>query len=117
MNIRSAEPRQVGRHAHGNTFSSGFRHPEMLYLALANQILNGPGDILDRHTGIHAVLVKEVDDIGSQSFQRRIRVLANAFGPAVESFGRSAFLEPEFVAMTTLLRNGSRASPTSSSLT
>src|SRR5437879_5764981 len=79
-----------------NTLRSGFRHPEMVYLALADQSLKGPGDIFDRHVGIDAVLVEEINCVGSQSLQCRIRVLANAFGPAVESFGRSAFLESEF---------------------
>jgi len=36
--------------------SSGLRQPEVLDLALGNQVLDGTGDVLDRHIRIDAML-------------------------------------------------------------
>jgi hypothetical protein len=100
-----------------NALSPSFRQPEMLYLAMTDQVLNRASDIFDRDVGIDAVLVEEIDCIDAQSLQRRIRVLTNAFGPAVESFGRSALLEAEFRGDDNILTEGPTASPTPSSFT
>jgi hypothetical protein len=57
-------------------------------LALLNEVLHGSRDILDRHVGIDAVLIKEVDEIGLESFQRGLGDLANVLGPAIDSSQR-----------------------------
>src|SRR5277367_3762590 len=79
-----------------NTLSAGLRHSEVPHLALADQILHGAGDILNGHIGIYPMLIEEIDCIGAQSLQRRVRVLANTFRPAVQSFSRNSFPETEF---------------------
>ena len=72
MNIRSAAPRRADGVRAANTLNSGFRHPEMLYLALGDQILHGSRDILDGHIRIDAVLIEQIDCVGPQSLQARL---------------------------------------------
>ena len=66
----------------------------MLDLALANQILHGAGDVLDRHVRVDAVLIEQIDPIGLESLQRRVGDLPNVLGPAVQP-GLLAALELE----------------------
>ena len=60
------------------------REAEVPDLALADQVADGPGHLLDRHVGIDAVLVVEVDRLDAQPLQRALRHLANVLRPAVE---------------------------------
>ncbi|MNR50242.1 hypothetical protein D3C85_1697330 [compost metagenome] len=41
-------------------------------LALGHQVLHRPGDVLDRHLGIDAVLIQQVDAVGAQTLQHRL---------------------------------------------
>jgi hypothetical protein len=45
--------------------------PEMLDLPFRDQVLEGAGDVLDRHVRIDAVLVEEVDQVDLEPLQRR----------------------------------------------
>ncbi len=89
-------------------------------LARRDQVLDRAGDLLDRHVGIDPVLIEEVDRFDPQALQRRLGDLLDPLGPAVQA--RQGFappgsrLKPNLVAITTLPRKGSSASPTSSSL-
>jgi hypothetical protein len=65
-------------------------------LALPDQLLNGAGDILDRHVRIDAVLVEEIDVIGLETLQRGLGHLPDALRATVEARGRVAALKAEF---------------------
>src|SRR6266542_330869 len=60
------------------------REAEVLDLALADQVLHGARDVLDRHVRIDAVLVKEVDRVDPESLERGLCDLLDVLGPAVE---------------------------------
>src|SRR5438552_10231414 len=70
----------------------------MFHLSLGDQLLDRTGDILDRHAGIDAVLIVEVDGLDPQSSERALGDLANVLGAAVEDLlpVGPANLEPEF---------------------
>ena len=46
-----------------------FRKSEVLHFALLNQILHRSGHIFDRHVGVDAVLVIEINRIDPQALQ------------------------------------------------
>ena len=60
----------------------GLGHAEMPDLALGDEVLDRARDILDRHAGIDAVLVEQVDGVDPQPLQRALAGGADAFGPA-----------------------------------
>ena len=64
---------------------AGFRQAEVPDLALLDQVLHRAGDILDRHVGVDAVLIEEVDDVGPQPLQRRLGDLADVLRPTVHA--------------------------------
>src|SRR3989442_8131601 len=39
----------------------GFRHPEVFHLSLPDQVLDGSRHVFDRHVGVNAMLIVEVD--------------------------------------------------------
>jgi hypothetical protein len=57
---------------------------EVAHLALLDQLLDGPGDLLDRHVGVDAVLVEQVDPVGAQPPQRVVYARADCLRAAVE---------------------------------
>ena len=57
----------------------------MLDLAGLDQSLDRPRHVLDRHVGVDAVLVEEVDDLDAEALERPFHRLADLFGPAVHS--------------------------------
>ena len=61
-----------------------FGQPEVPDLAFANQVFDRTGDVFDWHVGVDAVLVEEVDPIGLEPLQRRLRHLTNVRRPAVQ---------------------------------
>ena len=61
-----------------------FRQTEVLDLAFANQVLDRARDVLDRHVGIDAVLIEQIDPIGLEPLQRRVGDLADVRRPAVQ---------------------------------
>ncbi len=48
-------------------FGAGLGQTEMFHLALADQLLDRTGDILDRHVRIDAMLIEKIDHIGFQA--------------------------------------------------
>jgi hypothetical protein len=57
----------------------------MFHLAVADQLLHRARYVLDRHVGIDAMLVEEVDDIGPEPLQRSVGDLADVSGPAIQA--------------------------------
>ena len=55
----------------------------MKHLALGNQVFHRPGHVLDGHLRVDAMLVEQVDAVGSQAPQLGLDHLPNVFGPAV----------------------------------
>ena len=66
-------------------FAPASERPKCLTLPCANQVLHRAGDVLDRHIGIDAVLIEEIDAIGPQPLQRCVRHVADVLGAAVEA--------------------------------
>jgi hypothetical protein len=84
-------------------------------LALTHQVLNGAGDIFDRHGRVDPVLVEQVDAIRAKAPQRALDRLLDVLGSAVEPWPALArnksMSQPNFDVITTWLRNGWIASP------
>ena len=125
LRFRLAPPQRVlalqrGHRLHGvgaaDRLHARFGQPEVPHLAFANQVLDRARDVLDRHLGIDAVLVEEVDGVDPQALQRSLRDLADVRRPAVQAARLADRLKPNFVAITTRSRTGASASPSSSSL-
>jgi hypothetical protein len=68
-----------------NRLHSWLRKSEVLYLAFLNQLFHRAGNIFDRHAGIDAVLIKQIDNIGPESFQRSVGDLFDVLRPTIES--------------------------------
>ena len=75
--------------------SAGLGQAEMLHLALGDQVLHRPGDILDRHVGVDAVLIQQLDPIGAQPFERGLSHGADILRPAVQPVRHHATKEAE----------------------
>ena len=66
-------------------FRAWFGHAEVLDLALRDQFLDRAGNILDRHVGIDAVLVQQVDLLDAEPLQRSFRGSSDALRLAVRA--------------------------------
>ena len=71
------------------------RQSEVLHFALLNQFFHRTGHVLNRHTWINAVLIKKVNHIGPEPFQRCIGHLFDVLGPAVQAGTFSVFIDFE----------------------
>ena len=67
----------------------------MFHLAFGDQILHGAGDILDRHIGVDAMLIIEINRIDAQSLERPFRHAPDVLRRAVERAARYRVLEFE----------------------
>src|SRR3546814_5619336 len=61
---------------------TGLGQPEVPNLALGDEVFHRAGHVLDRHVGIDAVLVEQVDDVGAQALERRLGNGADEIGRA-----------------------------------
>ncbi len=68
-----------------NGFCAGFREPEMLHLALLDEVLHRTGDFFDGHVRVDAVLIEQVNDVGLEAFERRFSDFLNVRRPTVQS--------------------------------
>ena len=68
-----------------NGGAAGFRKPERPHFAFLHQFRHGADGLLDRHVGIDAVLVEEVDGLDAEAFQRSLGDRAYMLGPAVDA--------------------------------
>src|SRR6476660_5959427 len=53
--------------ARGQRLDARLGHAKMLDFAFGDQVADGAGDIFDRHVGIDAMLVQQIDDLNTQS--------------------------------------------------
>jgi hypothetical protein len=58
---------------------------EVPHLSLRDQLLHRPGDLLDRHVWVDAVLVQQVDVVRAQPPERVVHARAGRLGSAVEA--------------------------------
>src|SRR6476660_4964378 len=94
-------------------------HAEMLDLAFGDQVADGAGDIFDRHVGIDARLVQQIDDLNTQSLQRSLgglRMVSGWLLRPVFALVVGSIAKPNLVAIVTWSRTLRKASPTISSL-
>jgi hypothetical protein len=68
----------------------GLRQAEVQHLARLDQVLDGAGDVFDRHLGVDPVLVVQVDPVGAQPAQR----VVDRTPDAVRTAAQSARLRP-----------------------
>src|SRR5437868_10981190 len=57
----------------------------MLHLALLNQLLHGSGDFFYGNVWVHAVLIEQIDDVGTQPLQRSIGNFLDVLRTAVQT--------------------------------
>ena len=57
----------------------------MLHLALLNQVPHSSSDVLDRNIRIDAVLIEEIDDIGSEALEGSLGDFLDVLGPAIQT--------------------------------
>jgi hypothetical protein len=67
--------------------------PPVQDLALGHQLLHRAGDIFDRHRGIGAVLVQQIDLIRPQAFEHLVDGQLDAVGKTVEARSALSSLE------------------------
>jgi hypothetical protein len=65
------------------------------HLACANQFAHRTSHILDRHVGIDAVLIQQIDPIGPQPPQRCLDHFTNVLGTAVHAVLHALWADPE----------------------
>src|SRR5438034_1771900 len=68
-----------------NRLHSSFRKAEVLHLACSNQFLHRTGDVFNRHAGIDAVLVEQINHIRPESLQRSFSDLFDVLWPTVQA--------------------------------
>src|SRR5439155_12918986 len=62
-----------------------FRKPEVLDLALLNEVLYGTRHVFDRDLRVHAMLVEEVNDIDPEPLERAFDSLLDVLGLAIQA--------------------------------
>ena len=64
---------------------TGFGEADRPHLALLDQFLHRAHRLFDRHVGVDAVLVIEIDPIDTEAFQARLAGLHHVFRPPVDA--------------------------------
>src|SRR3954452_17793080 len=67
-----------------NGLDTCFREPEVLHLALLDEVLYGPGDILDRNFVVNSMLIEQIDDIGPKTLERGLGNFFDVLWTAVQ---------------------------------
>ena len=97
---------------------AGLRQAEMPDLACRDQVLDRAGHVLDRHVGIDAVLIEQVDHLDPEPLQRGLATAricsGRLFRPAMLAVRID--VEAELGGDHDLVADGPSASPTISSL-
>jgi hypothetical protein len=75
---------------------------------LLDQLFDSTGNIFDRDLRIDTMLVKQIDAIGLQPFERSLGNFHDVLGPAINAdlFAVRVNLEPEFGRDNDLIANG-----------
>jgi hypothetical protein len=63
--------------------AAGLRKTEKSYLPQVDQITDRVGHLLDRHVGIDAVLIRQVDIVGAKPAQGALHRLTNLLRPSI----------------------------------
>ena len=66
-------------------FSPASESPRKRTLPSRTSVGHRADHVLDRHRGVHAVLVEQVDVVGREPPQRALHHLADVLGPAVDA--------------------------------
>ena len=74
---------------------TGLGHTVIFDLPRFHQLGDGTCHILDRNVGINAMLIEQVDAVGSQTLERGVSHLSDVLGPAVDRQMRCPNLEAE----------------------
>ena len=72
---------------------TGFGQSEVFHLAFNDQLLNCACNIFYRHVRIHAMLIKQIDHIASQTPQRFVGDLTDALRAAICTLPRISLFE------------------------
>ena len=67
-----------------NGLHPGFRKSKVLHLAGGDEVLHRSSHIFNRHRGIDAMLIVEIDHIGSKALERGLYHGLDMFGPAIQ---------------------------------
>jgi hypothetical protein len=94
----------------------GLREPEVAHLALGDELGHRAHGLLDRHLGVDAVQVEQVDVFGAQARQGRLTAGACSLRPSVDARPPGPRTIPNFVASTTSSRRPAIALAMSASL-
>jgi hypothetical protein len=78
-----------------NRLLSSLRESEVADLPLTYQVGHGTDDVLDRNARIDAMLVEQIDSIGSQPPKRAFDDVANMPRPAVQPIDGALLIERE----------------------
>ena len=80
----------------------------MPHLAGLDQFFDGAGDVLDRHLRIDAMLLVDVDSVGTQSAQRFLAHALDVLGPAAQAANLAIIrhIEPELRAEDDIVSHG-----------
>ena len=62
-----------------------FRKSEVLHLALLNQLFHRSRNVFDRHVGVNAVLIEQIDDIGLEALQRGLSDFLDMLWPTIQA--------------------------------
>ena len=107
LDLRAAPEQRIlalhrgdGQHRVGaaNGLHACFRQAEMLHLACGDQLLDRASDILDRHVGIDAVLIEQVDPVGTKAPEAGVRDRLDVLRAAVRAAGAGAGLQVDIEA-------------------
>ena len=66
-------------------FGGRFRKTEKTHLALFDQARHGPDCLFNRHIGINAMLIEQVDFINAEPLQALVTALRDIFRPAIRA--------------------------------
>src|SRR6266568_7810020 len=75
-----------------NGFRTDFAKTEVPHFAFLDQVSHGSGDFFDGHVRIEPVLIKQIDDLDLEAFERVIGHPTNAIRAAVEAVWCSHFV-------------------------
>src|SRR5204862_5475642 len=71
-----------------------FRQSEVAHFPRAHEIGDRPRDVFDRHFGIDARLIEEIDRVDAEALQRSVDRLANLLRPARDARHLAVFALP-----------------------
>jgi hypothetical protein len=74
---------------------AGLGQAEVPHLPRPDQVLDRSSDVLDRHLGVDAVLIQQVDGVDAEALERTVHGLADVLGAAGEAHLPTFLVEAE----------------------